>query len=98
MWTSKSSLSARVHISFHDRTDFRGIESPCTDLYTPVWAGEGREAFAYRDLRKCGCKISLLGARDMSGIVAHNLSGLRCHREVTDETDRMATGDSEDAI
>jgi hypothetical protein len=40
----------------------------------------------------------MLGARDMSGIVAHNLSGLRCHREVTDETDRMATGDPEDEI
>ena len=34
----------------------------------------------------------------MSGIVAHNLSGLRCRREVTDETDRMATGDPENAI
>ena len=34
----------------------------------------------------------------MSGIVAHNLSGLRRHREVTDEADRMAAGDPEDAI
>ena len=32
----------------------------------------------------------LLGARDMSGIVAHNLSGLRRRQEVTYETDRMA--------
>ena len=42
--------------------------------------------------------IFMLGARDMSGIVAHNLSGLRCHQEVTNETYRMATGDPEDAI
>jgi hypothetical protein len=40
----------------------------------------------------------VLGAHDMSGIVAHNLSGLRCRPEVTDETDRMASGDPEDAI
>ena len=41
----------------------------------------------------------MLEARDMSGLVAHNLSGLRRgYREVTDETDRDTTGDSEDAI
>jgi hypothetical protein len=40
----------------------------------------------------------MLEASKLSGIVAHNLSGLRCRQEVTDETDRMATGDSEDAI
>ncbi len=40
----------------------------------------------------------MLGARKLSGIVAHNLSGLRCRLEVTDEADRMATGDQEDAI
>jgi hypothetical protein len=34
----------------------------------------------------------------LSGIVAHNLSGLGCHLEVTDETDGVATGDPEDAI
>jgi hypothetical protein len=34
----------------------------------------------------------------MSGLVAHNLSGLICYREVTDETDRMAAGDPEDEI
>ena len=43
-------------------------------------------------------KLQMLGAHDMSGIVAHNLSGLRCRREVTDEADRMAAGDPEDAI
>ena len=37
--------------------------------------------------------------RKLSGIVAHNLSGLDSHRmEVTDEMDRDATGDPEDAI
>ncbi len=36
---------------------------------------------------------------DMSGIVAHNLSGLGWSPlEVTDEMDRDATGDPEDAI
>jgi len=29
----------------------------------------------------------------MFAIVARKLSGLRCHREVTDATDRDATGD-----
>ena len=38
-------------------------------------------------------------ARKLSGIVAHNLSGLDWSLlEVTDETDRDATGDPEDAI
>jgi hypothetical protein len=42
-------------------------------------------------------KVSV--TRDMSGIVAHDLSGLRWSpMEVTDETDRDATGDPEDAI
>jgi hypothetical protein len=41
---------------------------------------------------------AVLGASKLSGIVAHDLSGLKCHVEVTDETDRMATGDPEDAI
>jgi len=37
--------------------------------------------------------------RKLSGIVAQNLSGLDSHRmEVTDELDRDATGDPEDAI
>ena len=37
--------------------------------------------------------------RKLSGIVAHNLSGLDSHRmEVTDAMDRDATGDPEDAI
>jgi hypothetical protein len=37
--------------------------------------------------------------RDMSGFVARDLSGLlRSPMEVTDETGRVATGDSEDAI
>jgi hypothetical protein len=38
-------------------------------------------------------------AHDMSGFVARDLSGLRWSpMEVTDETDRDATGDPEDAI
>lgn len=38
-------------------------------------------------------------AHDMSGFVAHNLSGLIWSlMEVTDATDRDATGDPEDAI
>ena len=38
-------------------------------------------------------------ARDMSGLVAHNLSGLRRgYQEVTDEMDKNTTGDPEDAI
>jgi hypothetical protein len=41
----------------------------------------------------------MLVTNDMSGIVAHNLSGLGWSPlEVTDETDRDATGDPEDAI
>ncbi len=37
--------------------------------------------------------------RDMSGFVAHDLSGLlRSPMEVTDEADRGATGDPGDAI
>ena len=34
----------------------------------------------------------------MSGSVAHNLSGIIFHLEVSDEKDREATGDTEDAI
>jgi len=34
----------------------------------------------------------------MSGVVAHDLSGLCTTMEVADETDRVVTGDSEDAI
>jgi hypothetical protein len=42
---------------------------------------------------------ALSGARKLSGFVAHNLSGLLWSRlEVTDATDRDATGDPEDAI
>jgi len=41
----------------------------------------------------------LLVTRDMSGFVAHDLSGLGWSPlEVTDATDRDATGDPEDAI
>jgi hypothetical protein len=44
-------------------------------------------------------KMKLSVAHDMSGFVAHDLSGLRWSPlEVTDETDRDATGDPEDAI
>ena len=35
---------------------------------------------------------------NLSGLVAHNMSGLSCCQEVTDETDGMATGDTEDEI
>jgi hypothetical protein len=38
-------------------------------------------------------------AHDMTGFVAHHLSGLRWPMlEVADGTDRVATGDPEDAI
>ena len=46
-----------------------------------------------------GVSRQLSVAHDMSGFVAHDLSGLRWSpMEVTDETDRDATGDPEDAI
>jgi hypothetical protein len=35
---------------------------------------------------------------NLSGLVAHNLSGLRSPLEVTHETDRSTTGDTEDEI
>ena len=42
---------------------------------------------------------AVLEARKLSGVVAHNLSGLVWPPlEVADETDRVATGDPEDAI
>jgi len=34
----------------------------------------------------------------LSGVVAHNLSGLKVTLEVTDETDRVDVGDPEDAV
>ena len=40
----------------------------------------------------------LLEANKLSGVVAHNLSGLKVILEVTDETDRVDAGDPEDAI
>ncbi len=40
----------------------------------------------------------LLGARKLCGTLAHHLSGLGCHDEVTNETVRDATGDPEDPI
>jgi len=44
-------------------------------------------------------RASVLVARDMSGFVAHDLSGLlRLLKEVTFATDRVVTGDSEDEI
>jgi len=48
----------------------------------------------------CGRDIvALLEASKLSGFIAHDLSGLIWSpMEVTDETDRDATGDSEDAI
>jgi hypothetical protein len=55
----------------------------------------------YRGIRaQCQALFCLLSvAHDMSGFVAHDLSGLRWSPlEVTDETDRDATGDPEDAI
>jgi len=43
------------------------------------------------------CGLSL--ARNMSGLVAHNLSGLRKgHQEVIHEMDRATTGDQDHAI
>jgi hypothetical protein len=48
------------------------------------------------------CQLNIhhmLEARNLSGFVAHNLSGLlRSPLEVTDEADGDATGDPEDAI
>jgi hypothetical protein len=44
-------------------------------------------------------KTILLRAHDMSGFVAHDLSGLGWSpMEVTDETDGVVTGDPEDEI
>ena len=40
----------------------------------------------------------MLEANKLSGVVAHNLSGLKVTMEVTDETDRVDAGASEDAI
>jgi hypothetical protein len=40
----------------------------------------------------------VLGVNKMSGFVAHKLSGFRVPKEVLIETDRMATGDSENEI
>ena len=40
----------------------------------------------------------VLEASKVSGVVAHNLSGTDFHLEVTDETDRVATGDPGNAI
>jgi hypothetical protein len=40
----------------------------------------------------------MLEANNLSGVVAHNLSGLEVILEVTDETDRVDAGDPEDAI
>jgi hypothetical protein len=40
----------------------------------------------------------LLEANKLSGVVAHNLSGLQVILEVTDETDRVDAGDPEDAV
>ena len=38
------------------------------------------------------------GTSKLSGVVAHDLSGLYAIMEVAYETDSIATGDSEDAI
>jgi len=56
---------------------------------------------AFQDLLKVGGGFwgTVSVARKLSGFVAHNLSGLNWSlREVTDETDRDATEDPEDAI
>jgi hypothetical protein len=46
-----------------------------------------------------GDYIAMSVTHDMSGFVAHNLSGLRWSPvEVTDETDGDTTGEPEDAI
>ncbi len=41
---------------------------------------------------------TLLGANKLSGLVARDLSGFMFTQEVSDETDRTATGDPENAI
>lgn len=43
-------------------------------------------------------QVLLLRANKLSGVVAHDLSGLLSAMEVLNETDRMATGDSTDEI
>ncbi len=46
-----------------------------------------------------GLALSMLRVRDLSGFVARDLSGCYSHpKGVADETDRTATGDSEDEI
>ena len=67
-----------------------GIPPPFADIGGHINTARGR----------CQAPIfPLLVAHDMSGFVAHDLSGLRWSpMEVTDETDRDATGDPEDAI
>ena len=54
----------------------------------------------HQTLQVCqGLLIYLSVAHDMSGFVTHHLSGLRWPMlEVADGTDRVATGDPEDAI
>ena len=43
--------------------------------------------------------VEMSVTHDMSGFVAHDMSGfVRSPLEVIDETDRIATGDPEDAI
>ena len=42
--------------------------------------------------------MQLLGVYNLSGLVTHKLSGLQCHLEVANETDRSATGDTENEI
>jgi len=52
------------------------------------------------NIRECqGEKGKVSEASNLSGVVAHNLSGLGwLLLEVADETDRVATGDPSDAI
>ena len=50
-------------------------------------------------MKRQGKNISVSEARKLSGFIAHDLSGLIWSpMEVTDETDRVVAGDSEDAI
>jgi hypothetical protein len=42
--------------------------------------------------------VIVLGAHELSGVVAHKLSGYRVAMEVTHETDGGVTGDSKDAF
>ena len=68
--------------------------------FSGVPRNQFREAKYRKRIAVCqGLRRLLSEASKLSGFVARNLSGLiGSPMEVTDETDRVATGDPEDAI